>query len=168
MSAARATPAWKERTKARIRENVEPKFAGFALQAAELKEASKADNTWKSYHAAFTKFEAWCTELDVSSMPACSETVEFYMADLAFKKKSVPLVRMASAAIAAYHKQEGFNSPTEDPSVRVLVQGIRRTYGKEVKQKHAITKDEMRLLLRHYLEPAVARGNIMRWRTAWL
>jgi integrase len=48
------------------------------------------------------------------------------------------------------------------------VQGIRRTFGKEVKQKHPITKEEMRLLLTFYLLDTVDRGNLIRWRTAWL
>jgi integrase len=151
-----------------IREDISPHFLGYALQAAELKAASKAPNTWKSYGPAFQKFEDWCENMGVPSLPASSETVEFYMADLAFTKESVPLVQMASAAIGAFHRFEGFESPTDDPSVRVVIQGIRRTFGKEAKQGHPITQVEKRNLLRFYLTESVDKGNIMSWRTAWL
>jgi site-specific recombinase XerD len=45
--------------------------------------ASRADNTWKAYQAAFGQFSAWCEGQGRSPMPADAASLREYVAALA-------------------------------------------------------------------------------------
>lgn len=88
---------------------------------------SKATNTWKAYQADLRDFAVWCAAHSLVSLPASSETVAAYLADLAQLCK-VSTIQRRLSAISQQHAAARLESPTRSAVVRLTMQGIRRTH----------------------------------------
>jgi site-specific recombinase XerD len=88
---------------------------------------SKASNTWKAYQADLRDFVFWCQSHELESLPALPETVAAYLTYLAPLCKIATIQRRLSA-ISQQHAAAGFDSPTKTATVRLTMQGIRRTH----------------------------------------
>lgn len=139
-----------------------------ARNAATLKMHSKAKSTWAAYERAFQRFQLWCTSHGLSALPATEQSVEFYLADLAFSKESVPALELTFAAIGALHNFHAFPNPCTSVSVRLILQGAKRCFGKPPVQKRPMKKEDLRKLLNHWLSESVRHGSLLDWRSAWL
>jgi integrase len=121
-------------------------LAEVAEQAREYARASKADNTKRGYSADWRDFVGWCETQALASLPAAPETVALYLTQLADHCKVSTLARRV-AAISQAHQAAGFETPTSAPTVRVVMQGIRRTKGSAPAQKApALTADLVKML----------------------
>jgi integrase len=121
-------------------------LAETAEQAREYARASKVDNTKRGYSADWRDFTSWCEAQALASLPAAPETVALYLTQLADRCKVATLARRV-AAISQAHQAAGFETPTKAPTVRVVMQGIRRTKGTAPAQKApALTADLVRML----------------------
>ena len=88
---------------------------------------SKAANTWKAYQADLRDFATWCRGHTVASLPAMPETVAAYIAYLAPLCK-VSTVQRRLSAINQQHAAAGYDSPIRSATVRLTMQGIKRTH----------------------------------------
>lgn len=88
---------------------------------------SKAANTWRAYQADLRDFATWCQAESQPSLPAAPETVATYLAYLAPYCK-VSTIQRRLSAISQQHAAAGFDSPTRSATVRLIMQGIRRTH----------------------------------------
>jgi site-specific recombinase XerD len=88
---------------------------------------SKAANTWKAYQADLRDFATWCRGYGLASLPATPETVAAYIAYLAPHCK-VSTIQRRLSAMSQQHAAAGFDSPTHSATVRLTMQGIRRTH----------------------------------------
>src|SRR5450759_237983 len=88
---------------------------------------SKAANTWKAYQADLRDFATWCRGYGLASLPATPETVAAYIAYLAPHCK-VSTIQRRLSAISQQHAPSGRDSPTHSATVRLTMQGIRRTH----------------------------------------
>lgn len=145
----------------------------FSLEKAEsraldLKLQSKARTTWSSYERSFQKFKDWCMVHSLAFLPATPKSVELYLADLAFSTNAVACVELASAAIGAYHKIENWVNPCDNDSIRILVQGVKRCFGKPALQRAPMTKSVLKALLSYWLPSSKPSHSILNWRSAWL
>lgn len=111
-------------------------------------EASKARNTIRAYTSALRDFKTWCNEHDAYALPARPQTVVDYLTELADRKASVSTIQTRAAAIAFAHRANHADDPTADESVKILLQGIRRTLKTAPTQKAPITRDDLIALLR--------------------
>ena len=98
--------------------------------AAEYAKKSKADNTWKAYQSDFADFTHWCCEHGVACLPATPETVAAYLAHLAPVRK-VATIQRRVASISQAHTASGYETPTASATVKLTMQGIRRTHAPE-------------------------------------
>lgn len=112
----------------------------------ELRRASSADNTRRSYGGHVRAFRAWCDSAGVSALPAEAETVEAHLvwyvtstgSDGEAKRdedaRLVADVSMATlgvrlAAINKLHEYAGYPKPGSDPLVVDFMRGARRYFG---------------------------------------
>jgi site-specific recombinase XerD len=95
--------------------------------ADEYARNSKAANTWRAYQADLRDFAVWCRAHGLDLLPASPETVAAYLADLASRRK-VATVQRRLASISQQHVAACYETPTRSATVRLIMQGIRRTH----------------------------------------
>lgn len=74
-----------------------PALAAVAAQVRDDTKDAKAASTLRAYGGDWRHFEAWCTEHQLSNLPASPETVAFYLTALAQTHKVATLQRRLSA-----------------------------------------------------------------------
>jgi hypothetical protein len=97
---------------------------------------AKAANTLKAYRTDWAHFSAWCALHRLACLPAAPNTVALYLRDLASAHRVSTLYRRLSG-ISQARQAAGLLTPTRDPQVRLVFQGIRRTLGSAPTQKNA-------------------------------
>lgn len=138
------------------------------LSLFQLKKESKCDATWKSYSYAFARFDRWCRANDVSSLPTHPSVVQYFLTDLAISAKSVSAVRVACAAIAAFHLQHNLPDPCNTPDLKLLLRGIQKRFGSPPTQKQILSREQYRTFLMTCLGPSLKIGSLRDFRTAWI
>lgn len=93
-------------------------------KAAANKAASKASSTKRAYDSDWNIFNAWCNELGQQSLPAQPEIVVAFLAEQS-DQFAAPTLTRRLAAIRYYHLDNGHESPTSHPEVKVQIAGIR-------------------------------------------
>jgi integrase len=81
-------------------------------------------------------------------LPADPATVALYLTDAAERLKPATLTRRA-AAISVRHGEAGLASPTQDPRVRTILSGIRRTHGTAQHKATPATIGDIRRMVAH-------------------
>lgn len=118
--------------------------------AREYAEAARAPNTLKAYRSDVEDFRTYCrVELGGEEpLPAAPEMVAFYITDMARERMlAVSTIQRRLAAISAWHKREGHDTPTEARLVRETMKGIRRKKGSAQKQAALLTVGVLRRVL---------------------
>jgi len=110
--------------------------------------ASKAPNTVRAYRSDLADFTMWCTDHQLTPIPATPETVALYITALAEAGAKPSTIQRRLSALSQAHQLSGHEpSPTQSPIVRTTMAGIRRTLGMAPAQKAAVVTAELRLLL---------------------
>ena len=108
-----------------------------------------ADNTRKTYKAAWGQFTAFCDQRGREALPADKETVALF-ANVTAKAKSASTLRTYLAAIAKEHKDAGFDDVTKHPAVAKVVKAmlrIKKDKGEQQRQaKGMIEADVLKVL----------------------
>lgn len=117
-----------------------------AERARGFATASRSASTLTAYESDWRHFTAWITEHNLAALPADPETVALYATDLADSFKPSTIDRRM-AAISVTHQHAGFPSPTQDASVRSVINGIKRTYGTAPKQVAPAVIGEIRKMV---------------------
>ena len=112
-------------------------------------QASVSANTRRAYRSAWERFTRWSQGKAVSPLPASAETLCSYLAGMADEGCALSSIEQALAAINKAHDLKGFFSPSKDPAVRTVMQGIRRTLGHKKRQKEPATAEILRGALKN-------------------
>jgi integrase len=115
------------------------KAAAYAVNA-------KAPATQDAYRSDWADFVGWCRSRSYPELPASPQTVAAYLAALADVAKATTVQRRLSA-IRYAHLISGHPTPTTDPYVREVMDGIRRAKGTRPRQAPAATLDPLRAML---------------------
>ena len=92
-------------------------------------ENEKAAGTRRAYRSDFRIFSTWCSDRDLSAVPATADTVAAFLAAEADAGVKTSTIGRRLAAISYAHELADAPSPTETSLVRVTMRGIRRTIG---------------------------------------
>lgn len=109
--------------------------------------AQHAARTVSAYASDWRDFLGWCGRVGRQALPADSDTVALYVADLSTRWKPSTLERRV-AAIGSYHEAAGFALITSG-SVRNVISAVRRKSGARVKRMAAISPAELALVSAH-------------------
>lgn len=121
-------------------------LSDIANRASEFIEQSKSKNTIRAYRADWLHFESWCNAHGQFSLPASSDAVALYAADLSATHKPATLTRRLSA-ISQAHQIAGLESPTTSAKVRLVMAGIRRTKGTAQLAKTPVLVDDLKRMV---------------------
>lgn len=122
----------------------------------ELLERSKASATRRAYRSDWRDFVRWCegsrTRSARRALPASPDTVALYVGDLSRATterpaRSVATIERRLSAIAYFHNGHKVPSPTDDPSVREVMKGIRRELGVAPRQKKGLSTEDLRTVV---------------------
>ncbi|MDY0002803.1 MAG: site-specific integrase [Polyangia bacterium] len=115
-------------------------------QARDFASASRAPSTLRGYQTCWHHFSEWCSLHGFRPLPALPEVVALYLTDRARTLRPQSLGKYLSA-ISVAHKTAGYDSPTCNPKVGTLLQGIRRTLGCTEVGKDALLVPDLRRIL---------------------
>ena len=108
-------------------------------QICQSLDSSVSDNTRASYRSAWKNFERWAQARAALPMPASPALVASHLAEE--RRLSVATVRLHRAALAAIHKANGHQGPTDNEGVRSIMKGIARAHGRAAKQAKPLTAE---------------------------
>ncbi len=94
--------------------------------------AAKAENTLRAYRSDWREFEDWAATVGLATRPATPETVALYIADLAAQEAKASTIARRLTSIGEAHRSARQASPTTDPVVVAVWDGIRRVHGTAV------------------------------------
>ena len=104
--------------------------------------AALSENTVLAYRADLKHFFAWG-----GSIPARAERVARYIAHYA-STLSLSTLSRRLVAIGRAHVDRGFNSPTNSPLVRAMLQGVRRSSDRAIRQVAPLQKSDLLKMVR--------------------
>jgi len=107
-------------------------------RAREYFDSAHARNTRSTYAAGWRAFETWG-----GTLPASPATVALFATHLAQRGQKVSTIRTRLAAIAAVHRDHGFDDPSKDEAVRRVLTGIARQHGTRPAQARGLTETDV-------------------------
>lgn len=111
--------------------------------ARDYAEASLSEATRRAYRSDWAHFKTWCAEKRVSALPTSPQALAAYITDLARTRK-VSTINRRLAAIAAAHRRAGKDSPTTHPSLRTVLEGLKRKKGMAAVRKAPALTSQIR------------------------
>ena len=111
---------------------------------SQLIENAFANSTLKKYKPAWIKWLEWSSNYDeISPCPADPLYVALYLNDIFTKDRKVGALTVAVLGIHWGHISSGLHSPTEDPFVKLALEGGQRMLSKNTvkNQKETLSQD---------------------------
>jgi site-specific recombinase XerD len=123
--------------------------AELVQKTMQYERASLAKNTRRTYSVMWSKFDDWCKQQNLCSLPASAETISLYLASLG-GKKSFSTIDTTIAAIEKAHEYQGVHITGNLDLYRRVRKGIRRTHKEKqtLKQARALSLLELTLFCR--------------------
>ena len=147
--------------------NKEAELAELREWRGKFVEMARAESTWKQYSYAFKRFEKWAAPLKLATMPCSKETAELYIAFVAHSSESVAALVSAFASINAFHVRKGFESLVQEKSTKLLMEGIKRAFGRPAKQSEFLSPDQMGKFVEICLAEVPERKSLRFLRSGW-
>ena len=129
---------------------------------------ARAKSTWKQYEYAFKRFEAWAKQAGAPSLPCSEDIAQLYIVFVAESKSSVAAAVTAYSAINAFHEVKGLPSPVKSPSTKMMLEGIRRKFGKPSVQSAFLSPGQTGAFVAVCLAASPVRKAPTFMRAAWV
>ena len=126
-------------------------------RVSDALENAQSVNTRRNYAGQLRQFQSWCHQENYSALPAQSEVVAAYVAELADEGKSMSTIRLAVAAIVDAHRRVGLESP-QTAGVTETLRGLSRQVGVSQKQTRPLDADALAAIRATALNPRKSRG----------
>ena len=108
---------------------------------------SLAENTWRTYRSQWQRFAIWCRAHGTVALPANPEVVAQYLAERAHSGTAVASLEVALAALRFAHLAAGRAFCVDSPTLRLVMNGIRRQHLRPQRQVEPLTGKLLRKLL---------------------
>lgn len=118
-----------------------PNVSQLRAAAAALTRRARATSTRRAYDSDWRIFTGWCEAAGRSSLPATPDTVLCFVAGELQERKPATVERRL-ASIAQRHKSAKLPSPVTS-EVRDALAGWCRQHGREQRQAHALTAEDV-------------------------
>lgn len=108
---------------------------------------TRAPNTHRVYDAQWATFAAWCETHNQRPMLTDANVVAAYLASRAEQGSRVASLNVALSAIAFAHAAQGVAFDRSNPTLSLVLDGIRRAHVRPQQQAEPITSDLLRQIL---------------------
>lgn len=110
---------------------------------------SRQPNTVKKYCQAFRRWKEWVHSFaEFNHFPADPFHVAIYLTYLSEKSPSKGPIESAFYGLKWAHKVANFRDPTLHPTVKLIVEAVRRTHGRKRVPKEPMTSERLKFLTR--------------------
>lgn len=116
------------------------------LERARFIRAAISPRSLTGYGYDFAMFEAWCSEIERTALPASEDTVSLYLTGMLVNGKKVSTVRRHASAVAYQHRSRGLESPVTR-EIRLLLGNAKRLRCEPLHQMRAISVEELRTMV---------------------
>ena len=113
---------------------------------------SKANATAKKYLGAIRRWKQWASSHKLKPFPVASNRLALYLQHLGETVQSKSAVEEIVHAIAWLHDAAGIPSPTANPFVTVVVEGLRKTLAKPVIKKAPFDMEILTAMVKDTME----------------
>lgn len=120
------------------------------LTADDYRRIGERKNTQKAYDSAIRHFQ----EEGKGYLPATPESVGRYLAKFA-PTLSINTLQLRLAALAEWHRKQGFPDPTKTPHIKEIMRGIRQVHGKPEKRAKPLQFEQIAQVAQ-WLDTAIA------------
>ena len=103
--------------------------------------SARSASTRSCYASQWRVWQAWAGERGQPDLPGDPAAVATFLLDRADAGASIATVRLARAAIGAFHRDGGHPDPTDNIGVRRVMAGLSRTFARPQRQAAALTRD---------------------------
>lgn len=124
-----------------------------ARRAADFAKKSRAGGTLRVYGLQWGAFCSWCRERGLSCLPAQPQALLLYVTEREMgtaaegaKPASLSTIAQILAAVAHYHRQADFPSPTRDARLRQVWEGMCREKGGIPKRAAPLSPEQLGLM----------------------
>nr|MDE0502084.1 tyrosine-type recombinase/integrase [bacterium] len=120
---------------------------------------SRSPNTKAAYRTYLSAWASHAEKRGVPARPAHPAAVAEWLTSLADEGKSMSTVQVARAAIAAAHREAGFEDPTATELVRRVLSGLAREaarQGRRPSQVRGLTGGDLQRIVAHFDPPGGA------------
>ena len=147
-------------------------LASMSSNADFFMKNSIAHSTSYKYEKNFSIFRSWCLSHKLPFLPSNMEVLKLFLSDFSCQKSSAKQLNIFIAAIKFYHDLNFFdNSFASAPSIRRLVEGASRVFGKPIKKMKPLGENIVKLLIDNFLLSDL-QGRLFSpidiWRTVFL
>ena len=108
--------------------------------------SSKSQNTLRAYKADIKTFETFCSNLNLSSMPANPKTVSLFITDIS-KNSKLSTIKRKLAAIKVTHKLAGFYIDLKNPIISENLNSIKKQLGTFQISKKPILLNDLKKII---------------------
>lgn len=129
---------------------------------------SRAASTLRTHGSYWVRFEDWCRQFQLASLPAEEVTVAMFLTHMVNVGNSCAMVASASAAIGCAHSLLGLPSPTSGQLVVNVREAARRAAPVVPRVKDAISPEEVRAVVLAHVVGASDPKQLMRGMTCLL
>ena len=112
----------------------DPELVELASQLPATALKSRADSSTKKYLGAYRRWRKWAIAHKLPAFPASAHHI-----GIGNRLQSKSPVEEAVHALAWVHNVAGLVSPTADPLVQTILQGLKRLHAKPVQKKKLMT-----------------------------
>ena len=128
-------------------------------RVADALENAQSENTRRNYTGQMLQFQSWCQLENCSPLPAQSEVVAAYAAELADEGKFLSTIRLAVAAIVDPNRSVGLESP-QAVGVSGTLRGLSRQIDVSPKQTKQLDVDALAAIRATALNPRKSTGRL--------
>jgi site-specific recombinase XerD len=115
--------------------------------AAKYAKSSRSAATWRAYEADWKTFQAWCSGVNLSPLPAVPSTVALFLAAEAKQRLAPATLSRRLAAIRLMHLGAKHASPHDALEVAEVMRGIRRAWKRPVGQKAPAVDEDIKAMV---------------------
>lgn len=111
---------------------------------------SRTQATVRAYKSDWADFSAWCARYDLKALPAHPETIGLYLGSVA-EQLSLATLERRLAAIAALHKEAGYESPAtvSQGPLRRIWKGLVREKSRRQDKAEPLLVADLRRMMEH-------------------
>ena len=127
------------------------------IRLDETERHEQSENTRRNYESQWKLWREWSAYRGTADLPAPPEMIRAYLAERAEFGHKPSTLRLAAAAIARVHADNGLESPIND-RVRRTLKSLSEQYGRHQKQASALTAEVLAAVRATACLPRRSRG----------
>lgn len=121
----------------------------------------KASSTMTRYTYSWKRFTAFCEDVGLRCIPAEPLTVALYLTEVLAAANTFSVVRLASAAVAAFHTTVGLPSPTDNELVHAVREAAQRLLPDGANKKEPLELKHLVLICERFAEEGCTLEDLM-------